>query len=413
MPAKKKTTTKKSKSATSASKSSSSKAVKKTVEEETIKVPEVKETPIEVETEGIGVSHSFDSKINLEDVKDVQPTKKSRDEYVKYIREFDSYPNSIERAMFKYCFAHNIFFNTKLLEGMLQLRDDEVEIRLPDLYVAKVKKIEKYKDLDFFGQIKMENFEKLYSEDLTLLSLDEEDKKNRQQVITIIGYDPFKEASIEDRPQLYRDLNGLLNESMRKDVAKQKAAIQICQNYCTLAKYQKKINSLMNGPVLNNSVQEEIDNLQSMVGKIQQIINSTTKENGFTSNKTIGSNGRGMLSDVMNQVETQSLDEGITNFYDIATSKSIEEIAKISWKAMLDQVRFSQTEYVDILTQQAELVQKSIAEARKAMEALRLAKEKITKQKLLEELAADYRRKGIDESEIEDFLACEYKMWEK
>ena len=42
--------------------------------------------------------------------------------------------------------------------------------------------------------------------------------------------------------------------------------------------------------------------------------------------------------------------------------------------------------------------------AREAKEALRLAKEKIVKQQLLKELEKEYRKKGISEKEIEQFI---------
>ena len=79
---------------------------------------------------------------------------------------------------------------------------------------------------------------------------------------------------------------------------------------------------------------------------------------------------------------------------------------------MLNQLRLTQTDYVDILSQQAELVHKAQDQAKKATEALRLAKEKITKQRLLDELAADYRKKGISEEEIDEFISREYNLWD-
>ena len=47
-----------------------------------------------------------------------------------------------------------------------------------------------------------------------------------------------------------------------------------------------------------------------------------------------------------------------------------------------------------------------------ALEALRLAREKITKEELLDELAEDYRKKGISEKEIEEFVNRELNMYD-
>ena len=81
-------------------------------------------------------------------------------------------------------------------------------------------------------------------------------------------------------------------------------------------------------------------------------------------------------------------------------------------KALLNQVKLSGTDYTDILTEQVAIVKKAQEEARKAAEALRLCRAKITKQKLLEELEGEYRKKGISEEEIQEFISREYKMWD-
>ena len=46
-----------------------------------------------------------------------------------------------------------------------------------------------------------------------------------------------------------------------------------------------------------------------------------------------------------------------------------------------------------------------------SLEALRLAKCKIKKQELIDELEEDYRRKGISEEEIKDFISREYNLY--
>ena len=243
-------------------------------------------------------------------------------------------------------------------------------------------------------------------------SLSEDDKKNRQQIISIIGYDPFKEELPSDKPQLYRDLTGLLTDNLRKDITKQKAAIEIVKNYSTIAKYQNRVSDLLKAGEVDPETQETIDNLLAMIAKIQAIINATSKENGFSTGKTLGNGGRGMLSDVMNQVENQYYDDGITNFYDQATSKSIGEVAEISFRAQLNQVKLSGTDYADILSQQVEIVREAQKTVKDSLEALRICKGKITKQKLLEELEGEYRKKGISEEEIQEFISREYKLWD-
>jgi len=319
-------------------------------------------------------------------------------------------PDSVEDALFMFCFKRNYYYHQKILSQLIYVNKINIETDLPEAYLNALKNIPSIEGKTFFSQLKRANFEKIYSEDLNLLTLSEDDLKNRQQVMNIVGYDPFKDESIEDRPQLYRDLTGLLSDNLRRDITKQKSAIEIVKNYMTISKYQKRVTDLLQDT--ENDNQEQVDKLLQMIAKVQAIINATTKENGFSSGKSLGKGGRGMLSDVMNQIDSQHYDDGVTNFYDQATSKSIQEIADISFRSQLAQVKLSGTDYADILAQQAELVKKSQRVARDATEALRIAKSKITKEQLLEELEREYKKKGISEADIQEFVSREYNVWD-
>ena len=315
------------------------------------------------------------------------------------------------RKIFKYCFENNLHFSNKAVRMVLiGCSEEDTDEQLCEKYKAAVEADEKITDKTFFGQLRLENFEKIYAEDYAVSLLDEEDKKNRMQVIDILGYDPFKDDTLQDQPQLYRDLAGMLTENMRKDVAKAKAALTIVRGYSNLEKYQRKINDIMKSGKTDDDTQKTLDQLIKIQKTLTDSINSTSEKHSFIV-KGLGNGGQGMLSDVMERVSTFGIDEGVTNFYDIATSKAIEELANISFRAQLNQVNLSKTDYADIIAQQAQIVKEAQDKTRKAVEALRIAKEKLKKQELIEELALEYRKKGIKENELQDFINREYKMY--
>lgn len=314
-----------------------------------------------------------------------------------------------EDALFKYCYKHNIPYVCSIVNSLLKTKEDSVYNQLPDIYIDTIKADFRYQNLTFFEQLHRDNFDKIYSEEASLISFSEEDRKNRQVVIDVFSYDPFKNDKEEDRPQLYRDLAGMTNESMRKDIAKQKAALNIVRSYQNIEHYQQQVNELTSSGSVDSDTQETLDALLGTISKVQANINQTAEKNNFTV-KGVGSNGRGMLSDVLNQVGIQVVDSAVVNYYDIETSKAIGEVADISWNSMLKQVNLTKTDYVEILTNQANMVREAHRIANESMEALRLAKEKIVKQELIDELAADYRKKGISEEEIEEFIAREYTV---
>ena len=317
------------------------------------------------------------------------------------------YEQDYKKSLFEFCFGYNIFFSNKIYKMIESSGTSSLE-QMPQIYIDTVKADVNVGTKTFFDQLAMDNFEKIYAEKSYSESLSEEDRKNRQVVIEVFSYDPFAGEPDIDKPQLYRDLAGMSNEAMRKDVAKQKAAISIVRSYGNIEKYQRKVAEITSSGAIDDETQKTLDNYLTLISKIQTNINQTAEKNNFTV-KGIGSNGRGMLSDVMNQVETMGYDKGITNYYDIATSKAIEEVSNISWRSMINQINLSKTDYVDILTNQCELVKNA---QRLAQDALRLAKEKITKQELLDELAKEYRKKGISEEEINEFIYREYDLFD-
>ena len=313
------------------------------------------------------------------------------------------------KAIFKFCFKYNLPYHMGVMVKVVNEFKDTLNTVMPRAYFDAVKKDKFAKEPDFFSQLHQKNFEKVYSQDHLESDLDEESKKNRLQCIDILAFDPFADDDPEDRPQLYRDMCGLLTESMRKDIAKAKAALSVVRGYSNLSKYQAKINQLLQSGSADEGTQKTLDQLIKIQKTMQDSINATSIANSFVV-KGIGNSGHGMLSDVMNQVEMYGVDEGVTNFYDIETSKAIEEVANISFKAQLNQVNLSRTDYADIIATQSAIVKKAQRQAKDAMEALRIAKSMITKQSLLQELEAQYRQKGISEKDIEDFIAMECDM---
>ncbi len=335
----------------------------------------------------------------------VQEQKKYFETLVKH------YKGDYKKSIFEFCFKYNIFYDSDTYELIVKSKDDSVYTKLPEAYVELINEDIRFKDQDFFSQLRMDNFEDVYSKQRDLLGLDEDSKTNRIAILDIFGYDPFKNDPIEDRPQLYRDLAGMAQESMRKDIAKQKAALNVVRSYQNIELYQRKITELMASGQVDDEAQKKLDSYMQIVAKIQDSINKTAEKNNFTV-KGVGSSGRGTISDVMNTVEEKGIDEGITNFYDIQTSKSITEVAELSFKAQLNQINLSKTDYVDILTSQCQMVREAQRIAKSAQEAARLAKEKLTKQKLLDELEYEYKRKNISEEDIQELIEREYKLYD-
>jgi len=314
------------------------------------------------------------------------------------------------KALFEFCFHKNVFYNHKLAKPLVESTDDAVRNAMPAPYLEAIAARPEYDGLDFLSQIKRENFEKIYSEDLSLLTLSPDDRKNRQQILSIVNYDPFADEPDEDKPQMYRDLAGLLTDAMRRDIPKRNAAIEVVHDYTTIARYQRRKAAYELDDDGSSEKRKQIDNCVSMISKMQDTINKLTKENGFSAGRNVGANGRGGLSDVMTMCEERGYDKESANLYDIKTSAAIEQVATISFRALLNQVNFSGTDYAGILAEQCKKVREYREIALKSQEMARLACEKLEKQTLLEEYRAELSKKGISEEDIQEMVDREIDM---
>lgn len=337
-----------------------------------------------------------------------QPNSES-DEYLRLVQK---YGGDHKHAIFEYCFKNNIPFSEETFDFITKGGHDDVFAKLPQIYVDTIEADIRFNGVTFFDQLKMDNFEHIYSEEFAIAGLPEESRKDREQIIKIIGYDPFEENPIEDKPQLYRDLTGMLTDSMRKDIPRSKAAVEVVTGYNNIRKYQNRVNQIINSGQLDDDTQKQLDKHLEMIAKMTASVLAISEKNGFSNSRALGSNGKGMLSDVMNTIDEHMYDPGITNYFDIATSESIRQISDISVKSMLNQVKLTGQEYVEILVEQNKIVHEAQSNMRALREALRIAKSLITKDKLIEQLRVEYRKKGISEEDIDEFINREYDMWD-
>lgn len=340
-----------------------------------------------------------------------EPAQPLRDDRRQYEKLCAKHGGDSAKALFEFCFLNNVFYNSKIAKSLTESTDDDVRNAMPAPYLEALASNPAYDGLDFFSQLKRENFEKIYSEDLSLLTLSQDDRKNRQQILSIVSYDPFAEEPDEDKPQMYRDLAGLLTDAMRRDIPKRNAAIEIVHDYTTIARYQKRKASLELTDDGSDETRKRIDNCIVMISKMQDTINKLSKENGFSAGRAVGANGRGGLSDVMTMCEERGYDKEAVNLYDIETSKAIEQVATISFKAMLNQVNFSNTDYAGILADQCKKVLEYRQAAMKSAEMARLCAEKLEKQELLEEYRRELAGKGISEADIQEIVNREIDMY--
>lgn len=203
------------------------------------------------------------------------------------------------------------------------------------------------------------------------------DKQNREDIIRIVGYDPFINEREEDKPYFYSRLIDMLTEDVINDSNKLTSIISIIKTQKQIDKLDNAISELMSNPTLMVKNAGDIKSLSTTKKDLQKSVLDTAKDNRisdlYSGQKTVGAN---TLSGISKKLKELDLTEAQVNLYDIQTSKGMQQVAYLSNKAINDQLMFAENEYADMVAWQREKVQfyekeyKKLAEENRKLKVL-------------------------------------------
>ena len=281
---------------------------------------------------------------------------------------------------------------------------------MPDKYLEVIFQKEQYKNKTFYDQLDRASFVKASMLKESEETLTEDDKQNRSDIKKAFGYDPFENKPVDQRPMLYRSLSQMIDPTLNNDLVRQRAAIEIVTNYEEIDRLDAAIAKLSMTPDDLVQHSEQLKVLRGMKTDVNRNISTLCKDHGLSAKYANSkSKGAGTLSAIIRDMEETNYDAGKVNLYDIETSDSMQQCSDISAKSIMSQLKLSDSDYAQMVEEQALVVRKEIAKRKEAEEALRLCKEKLRKQELIAELIKEYKKRGIPSEEIEELLAPEFE----
>lgn len=311
-------------------------------------------------------------------------------------------------ALFQLCATNDWYYDDLLAQSITaELASDDV---MPDRYLEVIFNNEEYKGKNFYKQLSRPYFVKMSSFKESEDELTEEDKQNRNDIKKAFGYDPFETKPISQKSMLYRSLNQMVDPTLNNDLVRQRAAIEIVTNYEEIDRLDVAIAKLSLTPddIVKNA--KDLETLRKMKSDVNKNISMLCKDHGLSAKYANSkSRGAGTLSGIMRDMEDNDYDEGVVNLYDIETSTSIQQCSDISAKSVSTQLKLSDSDYAEMVEEQAIVVRQEIAARKKAEEALRVCKEYLRRQELIADLIQEYKRKGLSTAEIEELITPELK----
>lgn len=298
-------------------------------------------------------------------------------EYQKYLNQF----NDGKLALFYLCRKFDIFYANSAYEGALN-QSAKMGWSIVSSYL---KQINSFRDensvskngyglcfdesFEFLDRVVINNQNKSSKEDIEndksnskinkkknkKIILDEYDKKNRDDVIRLLDYDPFENEDERDFKFLYSRLIDFLDESTLEDSFKCGIVIEITKSFNQIEKINQALAAISVDDVATNI--KDIKALMHTKTTTLSSILSMAKDNGISVNHSNNkSKGAGTLSGIMKKLGELDLYEAKINMFDINTAMGMKQVADISNKSIMETLQFDENDYSEMLKEQRKMI---------------------------------------------------------
>lgn len=271
----------------------------------------------------------------------------------------ERYNYDVEKAMYYICMTFDYAFHKKLLESSKKTVEEKGG-KVIQKYLTVLNSFgEKNGYADCFknGEKLEINIieEKVEQNKHKKIVLTDEDKKNKEDIKNLLGYDPFENELDEDKKFLYAKLIDFLDEATLEDSFKIPVVCEIVKGF----NHAEKINQAIAN--IDITKIEKVKDIKDLVATKTQILSSIlamAKDNGISVNHSNNkSKGSGTLSGIIKKLNELDLEDIKVNLFNIETAEAIKQVADISNRSILDQLRFDENDYTEIIREQKKMIE--------------------------------------------------------
>lgn len=203
------------------------------------------------------------------------------------------------------------------------------------------------------------------------------DKKNKNYVLSSVGYDCFEDANYtdEERKFLFNTMADYLTDEVLEDPHKLQQVIILVKTLLQSDEIDKSINAEFKKGIPDLMT---MDKLTSVKNKLIGNINTIALDLGISAKSAgKGNKGSNTLSNIMKEMQERGFEETKVNIVSAKMSASYQEIAKANAKALLEELNLTSDDYAQMVAQQSEMITELQEQNEKLEEDIRIAKLKV------------------------------------
>jgi len=291
-----------------------------------------------------------------------------------------------KKALYLLCRWLDIFFDASLYSSAeQQARNSSGNIA--QVYITKVNSLPQYSNLSFSHSSSLDGQKNEFippsAMDIEVSTWSEGDIRNKDDVIRMLGYNPFENENPLDNRYLFNTLVDFLDEATLEDSLKSIVVVEIVKSFNQIDKINQAL-ALMTADISN--VSNQVGGVKSLITAKKEIyssILSMAKDNGISVNHNNNrSKGGNTLNGIVRKLNEIGMDAAEINLFDLQTCDAMKQIADLSNRSILDQLMLDENDYSDMIAQQNQMIQNLNTNLNKAEENNRLLKIELKKYKI-------------------------------
>ncbi|MBO5970247.1 MAG: hypothetical protein J6S14_17340 [Clostridia bacterium] len=204
------------------------------------------------------------------------------------------------------------------------------------------------------------------------------DNRNKNYVISTVGYDPFRDTNLTqfDQRYLYNTCVDYLSDDVVEDPHRVQCVLELVHSLLQ----QDKVNRLiMEEHAKARPDPKRLKDLVDIKRDYSNVVSTIANENGISlkgSGKT--QKGSNTLTKIMKDMADNGFEDCKANFVTAKMSESFYEVERASMKAIQDELNLQPDEYASLLSEQSVLLAQLQEEVASMKEENRLLKVKIS-----------------------------------
>ncbi len=261
-------------------------------------------------------------------------------------------------ALYFLCRLLDVYFDSSLYYSAEQQANNS-NSNIAQIYFQKVNSLPQYLGKTFSEStpLEFEANKNIFDNEINL-ECNDDDNHNKEDVIRMVGYDPFENENPADQKYLYNTLVDFLDESTLEDSFKLPIVIEIVKSFNQIDKINQAL-AIMTADI--NNIQNNTGGVKTLLetkDKIYRAVLAMAKDNGISVNHaTNKSKGAGTLSGIIKQLQEKGFMEVEVNLFNIETCEGMQQVADISNQSILKQLQFDENDYTFMLNEQRALLQ--------------------------------------------------------